>query len=83
MLPSKPPPDRFSARPRTAADGCERLTTVANATTTSREQGSIPPELNKNPSLRIREKTVRKKDHEIRGVDHGTSKTPVSLLGIV
>ena len=43
---------------RSIADGCERLTTVAIAQTTSREQGSTPrpPELNENPSLRIREK---------------------------
>ena len=43
---------------RTVADGCERLRTVANIETTGREQGSTPrpPELNENPSLRIREK---------------------------
>ena len=50
--------ERHSALLRTVADGCERLTTVANAETTGREQGSTRPrELNENPSLRIREKS--------------------------
>ena len=31
---------------RSAANGCGRLRTVADAETTGREQGSIPPELN-------------------------------------
>ena len=41
---------------------CGHLRTVANAETTRREQGSTPrpPELNENPSLRIREKTQYK-----------------------
>ena len=43
---------------RTVADGCGRLRTVANIETTDREQDSTPrpPELNENPSLRIRQK---------------------------
>ena len=48
------------------ADGCGRLRTVANIETTDREQDSTPrpPELNENPSLRIREKHIRKKQKE-------------------
>ena len=47
----------YRGRLRTAANGCKRLRTVADAETTGREQGSTPrpPELNENPSLRIRE----------------------------
>ena len=48
----------YCQRLQALADGCERLQTVANIETTGREQGSTPrpPELNENPSLRIREK---------------------------
>ena len=53
---------RHSAPP---ANGCGRRRTVAVAQTTSREQGSTsrPPELNENPSLRIREKTILKNNN--------------------
>ena len=62
MLPSKTLSKSFAQcqRHRTPpANGCERLTTVAVPQTTSREQGSTPrpPELNENPSLRIRKRT--------------------------
>ena len=58
---SFPQRQRLSALPRTAAVGCERLTTAANAQATRREQGSTPrpPELNENPSLLIREEIIQ------------------------
>ena len=61
MLPSKTLSKSFAQCQRHSAppaNGCERLTTVASAATTSREQGSTPrpPELNESPLLRIREK---------------------------
>ena len=49
------------------------LQTVANAQTTSREQGSTPrpPELNKNPSLRTRENTYMLQIDEVHEHHHG------------
>ena len=40
------------------ADDCDRLRTITNINATDRDQDFIPrfPELNENPSLRIREK---------------------------
>ena len=49
---------RIAVPKRPTADDCDRLRTVTNINATDRDQDFIPrfPELNENPSLRIREK---------------------------
>ena len=68
---------RLPLRLRTVADGCERLRTVADVETTGREQGSTPrpPELHKNPSLRIRKKAIERFASHVLQQDHGDQAT--------
>ena len=72
----------LSDLPQTAADGCERLRMAAKATATSREQGSIPPELSENPSLRIREKTKDRKNKENVQYKLSRQETPNSVCDV-